>query len=318
MRPASASAPASALVCAVLVAAVACGGGSSSGGAGPGGDDGSSGGSSGANPDGSTGGGDDGPAPDPTPGCGPAVSSKGFVGSQKITVGGDARTYGLYVPDAYDGKTSYPIVLVFHGDGGTGDEIRADYGQGLEKESGGGALFAYPDGEGTTWQTDDIAGVTKDTSFVDAIIAELQKKYCTDKKRVFLTGFSRGAYFANQAACRTKSTLRAVATHAGGGPFGVQDSEFDSNGNLVCPSPPVGALQVHGEDDGPSEGMKSRDYWRAANTCQQSTSAYDPSPCVSYNGCAQGRPEVWCLIPGLGHQIWSEGVHATWGFFKSF
>jgi polyhydroxybutyrate depolymerase len=260
---------------------------------------------------------DGGGTTNPTPGCGPPVSKTGYVGSQKITVSGDARTYGLYVPDNYDGKTSYPIVIVLHGDGGTGDEIRGYVGTALEKESGGGALFAYPDGEGTTWQTDDIAGVTKDISFIDAIVGELQKKYCTDQKRVFYTGFSRGAYFANQAACRTKTSIRGVATHAGGGPFGVQDSEFDSNGNLQCPSPPVAAIQFHGENDGPEEGMKSRDYWRAANQCKTSTSPYDPSPCVSYDGCAPGRPEVWCLIPGLGHSIWPSGVSATWKFFAA-
>src|SRR6478609_1437762 len=93
--------------------------------------------------------------PDPTPGCGPAVAKKGYVGSQTLS----GRTYGLYVPDKYDGKTSYPIVIVLHGDGGTGDEIRNYVGTKLETESGGGALFAYPDGEGTTWQTDDITNM---------------------------------------------------------------------------------------------------------------------------------------------------------------
>jgi len=73
-----------------------------------------------------------------------------------------------------------------------------------------------------------------------------------------------------------------------------------------------------GENDGPEEGMKSRDYWLGANQCKQSTSPYDPSPCVSYNGCAPGRPEVWCLIPGLGHGVWTpQGITATWKFLSS-
>lgn len=299
-----------ALLSCVVVFFVACGSSSDNTGAGGNGDDGGT--------PGDDGGGGGGGIPTPTPGCGPAVSKTGYLGSQSLKVGGGTRTYGLYVPDKYDGKTAYPIVIVLHGDGGTGDEIRGYVGTKLEAESGAGAVFAYPDGEGTTWQTDDIGGLTTDISFIDTLVGELQKKYCTDKKRVFYTGFSRGAYFANQAACRTKVSIRGVATHAGGGPFGVQDSEFDSNGNLACPSPPVAAIQFHGENDGPEEGMKSRDYWRAANSCKSTTSPYDPSPCVSYDGCAPGRPEVWCLIPGLGHGVWMpQGVSATWKFFAS-
>ncbi len=283
---------------AVLALAAACGSSSSSG---PGGS--SSGGGTGD--DGSSG------TPAPTPGCGPAVDKKGFVGSQTL----NGRTYGLYVPDGYDGHTAYPIVVVLHGDGGTGAEVRAEYGMSLEAASSAGALFAYPDGGGQTWQTDDPTGLATDIGFVESIVSDLQKRYCTDSKRVFLTGFSRGAYFANQVACRTKTSLRGVATFSGGGPFGVQDSEFDANGNLVCPSPPVGALQVHGADDGPGEGMKSRDYWKSANACTDTTTPYDPSPCVSYVGCV--RPEIWCEVPNLGHAIWPPSVAATWKFFTS-
>ncbi|HEY8077713.1 MAG TPA: hypothetical protein VIF62_26485 [Labilithrix sp.] len=296
-------------VIALIALAAACGSSDSTGtGAGPGDDGGATddGGSSGSS-------GSSGTPPNPTPGCGPAVDKKGFVGSQSLS----GRTYGLYVPDGYDGKTAYPIVVVFHGDGGTGDDIRSEYGKSLEAASSAGALFAYPDGQGQTWQTDDPTGLATDIGFFESIVSDLQKRYCTDAKRVFLTGFSRGAYFANQVACRTKTSLRGVATFSGGGPFGVQDSEFDSGGNLVCPSPPVGALQVHGDDDGPSEGMKSRDYWKGANGCTNSTSPYDPSPCVSYGGCAAGRPEIWCEIPGLGHAIWQPSIAATWKFFTS-
>jgi polyhydroxybutyrate depolymerase len=263
---------------------------------------------------------DSGPTPEPTAGCGATGVKTGFVGSQSITVGGGKRTYELYVPESYDGKKTFPLTFVFHGDGGTGAGIRGSFK--LEAESGGGSIFVYPDGANKTWIIDDAGGLKADVAFVDAVAADLAKSHCTDAKRVFAVGFSKGAYFTNMLACISKSNLRAVVTHAGGGPFGLDGSgtTFDNNGNLTCPAPPVAALQVQGTADSSvplSEGTKARDYWRATNKCQSTTKAYDPSPCVAYDGCATDRPEVWCQIPGMNHTIWQNGPAVTWAFLKT-
>lgn len=272
--------------------------------------------SSGASSSGASSSGD--PPIDPTPGCGVPQPKVGFLGSQTITVAGVTRTYELTLPKTYDGKRAYPLVLVFHGDGGDGAGIRSSFD--LEAESGDGAIVAYPDGEGASWKLDDVSSATSDIAFVDALIASLEKTYCVEGARVLLTGYSSGAYFVNQAACRTKSKIRGIVTFAGGGPYGVDAAEFDAQGDLQCPAPPVPALQVHGQDDfsvAVTEGHKSRDHWRRVNECQSSTTATDPSPCVAYDGCK--RPEVWCLVPGLGHTIWGGGMgeKVTWGFFRS-
>jgi polyhydroxybutyrate depolymerase len=261
---------------------------------------------------------DAGPS-DPTPGCGTPVASAGYLGSQSLKVGGVTRTFALTLPAAYDGKKTYPLVLAFHGDGGDGEGLRGYFP--IEDASGDGAIVAYPDGLDQTWNIDqDPQGAAMaDIELVDAIIAKLSSGYCVDKKKVFLTGFSKGAYFVNQVACRTRSRIAGIVTHAGGGPFGITDSEFDANGDLVCPSPPVAAMQIQGASDGtvpPSEGQKARDYWVSANKCTGGgTTPTDPSPCVRYNGCA--HPEVWCLVPNMGHTIWKQGAAATWGFFQS-
>lgn len=252
--------------------------------------------------------------------CGDDGVTGGFAGSQTIMVNGDARTYELYVPDKYDGQTAYPLIFVFHGDGGTGAQIRKSFD--LETASAGGAIIVYPDGEGNTWQIDGADGLLEDTAFIDAIASDLTKTHCADAKRYFGIGFSKGAYFVNQLACVSTSGLRAVASFEGGGPFYVDGAnmKFDDNGNLVCPAPAVAALQVQGTADTtvePSEGEKARDHWIAANTCQMSTSPYDPSPCVSYDGCDASRPEVYCLIPGLTHSIWPMGTQVAWDFVKS-
>jgi polyhydroxybutyrate depolymerase len=258
------------------------------------------------------------PPPDPPPpafGCGARTTSAGFLGRQTLTVGGAARTYELYLPADYDSTKAYPIVFAFHGDNGTGAGIRSSFA--LEAASGGQALIAYPDGTSKTWHIDTLSAMMPDVAFIDAIVDSLSATYCVDGARIFATGMSRGAYFVNQLACRSRTSFRAIASHAGGGPFGVADSEWDGHGNLSC-SATLSALQVHGLSDTTvpvTEGYKARDFWRARNSCTASTSAYGTSPCVAYAGCA--RPEVWCAIPGLGHKLWSSAATVTWSFFAS-
>ena len=248
----------------------------------------------------------------PTGGCGGSGDQKGFLGTQTIASG----TYQLFLPDDYDSKKPYPLVVVFHGDGGNGTNIRNSFK--LEAEAKGGAILAYPDGKGKTWQIDGKDKVADDVAFADAVIADVQSRVCTDLKRTFAVGFSKGAYFVNQLACRTSATLKGIVTHAGGGPFGVDNSEFEG-GKLKCPAAPVAALQVQGDTDTsvpPTEGQKARDHWIGANGCASTTKPYDPSPCVAYDGCA--RPEIYCAIPGLGHGIWPQnGAKVTWSFISS-
>jgi len=260
-----------------------------------------------------------GPDPLPTPGCGAEGVKKGFLGSQTIDVAGTKRTYEMFVPDGYDGRKTYPLVFVFHGDGGTGANIRGSIK--LEAESSGEAIFVYPDGLNKTWTIDKAPGLLRDTAFVEAVSADLGKGYCVDKARTFAVGFSRGAYFTNMLACVGKANLRAIVTHAGGGPFGLEGSGTTfEGGKLVCPAPPVAALQVQGEADQSvklPEGQKARDHWQRVNGCQTTTKPMDPSPCVAYDGCAAERPEVWCQVPALQHRIWDQGAKVTWSFLKS-
>ena len=244
----------------------------------------------------------------PTAGCGKAVPKSGFLGSQKI----NGRTYELYLPDNYDPSTPYPVVVSFHGDGGTGAGERTSLK--LEDASGKKAIIAYPDGLGKTWNTDDLTKMNADIAFGDAIIASLESTYCTAKGKILVTGVSRGGYFVNQYACRSKTPVTAVVSHAGGGPYQVKGETIYVKGVLTCPQPPVPALQVIGQSDGYlGDGKKARDYYTAIDKCQTTTTAYDPSPCVKYNGCA--HPEVYCEIPGLGHTTWDKAAATTWKFF---
>lgn len=255
----------------------------------------------------------------------------GSATNNTISVNGTTRTYVLYTPSTYDGKTPLPLIFAFHGDGGTGESLREWFN--LEPTVNEQAIIVYPDGldPNQAWDDNDshaglLEGLMADVNFVDAVVDALSTNGCVATNRLYATGISRGAYFTNQMVCRSSNTWRAIVTHSGGGPYNVP-SDGD---NFTCKNEPLAALQVQGDADNvvdPSEGYKASNFWCNANSCtgcpkggSYSTNqptpsvSYDPSPCMTYNGCQQ--PEVWCLIPGLTHTFWDQAASVTWGFFS--
>jgi polyhydroxybutyrate depolymerase len=253
------------------------------------------------------------PPPSGSPACGKAGAKTGVL-SQHVPIFGKTRSYTLVVPPSYTPATSYPLVYVLHGHGGSGARARAALD--LEGASGGRAIFVYPDGLGGGWDLDSPASKNADVALFDATLAVTQSNYCVDLRRVFVAGFSNGAYMANQLGCRRGDRIRAIASHAGGGPYEVA-GEYDEQGHLLCHGKPVASLVVHGTADStvvPSEGQKSIDHWTFANRCSSSTPTASQS-CVSFQGCAS--PVTACKVPGLGHGVWAQAKQVTWAFFDA-
>jgi polyhydroxybutyrate depolymerase len=248
-----------------------------------------------------------------SPGCGKPAPHAG-ASRARVNVLGKDRSYTLVVPEGYAPQTAYPLVFVLHGSGGNGTGARAQ--TDVEKAAGGRAIFAYPDGLGA-WNLDAPAGSNGDVAFFDAMLLLAHNNLCIDQRRVFVTGFSNGAYMANQLACKRGERIRGVVTHAGGGPYEL-NGNYDGTGHLVCPGKSVASLVVHGNSDGtvtPAEGQKSIDHWSYANRCGGGTAGAFMPPCVVLQGCFQ--PVGVCRIPGLGHGLWQNAGKVTWAFIDS-
>jgi polyhydroxybutyrate depolymerase len=271
------------------------------------------GGGGGSGPTGG-GGGPTGGITSASPGCGKTPAKLGASTLHVSALGRD-RSYTLVVPDGYAAAAPYPLVFVLHGSGGTGAGARAQ--TDLEKVAGGHAVFVYPDAPGG-WDLDAPASSNGDVALFDAILLAAHNALCIDPRRVFVTGFSNGAYMANQLGCKRGERIRAVATHSGGGPYETGGGSYDASGQLVCPGKAIAALIVHGNSDGtvpPAEGEKSVDHWSHANRCGGGTSSTLVPPCVGVQGCFQ--PVSVCRIPGLGHGLWSQAGKVTWSFFDA-
>jgi polyhydroxybutyrate depolymerase len=270
-----------------------------------------------AAPETSPGGG--GTSPAPSTGCNggaPKAATSGLATNLSLVVQGNTRTYDLSVPAGYDSTRPYPLVFVFHGSGGDAEGVRNTFG--FEDVAGGNAVFVYPNGRDNQWNLDDPADSNDDVALFDALVPQLGTQLCLDSTRVFATGFSNGAFFANQLGCHRGDKLRAIASHGGGGPYG-SDDRYDDEGHLVCTGKPPAVLFIHGEDDGAvslSNAESGLAHWRWASSCSAGSSSRQPEPCVAYDGCS--KPVVWCSIQGLGHDVWGAGTQATWDFFKGF
>ncbi len=248
-----------------------------------------------------------------SPGCG--KPSRAGVAAQHVNALGKSRAFTLVVPEGYSPQVPYPLVFVLHGGGGSAAGARSQ--TDLEKVAGGHALFIYPEAVGGTWNLDAPTPGNGDVALFDAILLSAHNTLCVDAHRVFLTGFSNGAYMANQLACKRGERIRGVVTHAGGGPYETAGA-YDAAGHLVCPGKAVASLVVHGSGDGtvlPTEGQKSIDHWSYANRCSGGTTSTLVSPCVAVQGCLQ--PVGACKIPGLGHGLWSQAGSVTWSFFDA-
>ena len=163
---------------------------------------------------------------------------------------GIPREYILYVPEIYSDNISVPLLINFHGGGGTatGQMYVADmrpiadtanfilvYPQGLELGNGGS----------THWNSMLVSDSNKssvdDFGFIDALIGDLLLTYNIDSTRLYATGFSNGADMSFTLGCYLQNKIAAVAPVSG-----LMINNPNSNCSL---SIPTGVMIVHGTSD---------------------------------------------------------------------
>ncbi len=120
--------------------------------------------------------------------------------NQRLAIGGIERSY--YLPNPPADKTSVRgILFVFHGAGGTGEQM-ARYTGLTEASAGSGLLVVYPDGIQGHWNDGRGLTETNDIGFVRGMIVKIAGEYGLKEPKVFLTGFSNGGFFSTFLACK--------------------------------------------------------------------------------------------------------------------
>jgi polyhydroxybutyrate depolymerase len=164
-----------------------------------------------------------------------------------IEVGGLTRTYLLHVPPGPPAGP-VPLVLVFHGGGGSGlgTERLTRFSELGDRE---GVLVAYPEGVGRNWYdgreftTGSRAHRERidDVGFVAAMLDAVARAHAVDPGRIYATGISNGAVFSHYLAAHLSARIAAIAPVVGG--------IADPPDAWLRPDRPVSVLILQGTTD---------------------------------------------------------------------
>ncbi|MEQ9105627.1 MAG: hypothetical protein RIE53_13130 [Rhodothermales bacterium] len=243
---------------------------------------------------------------------------------------GTTRTTHLFIPSSVTDRPNVPLVLAFHGAGGSGPLFRDQID--LDRQAhDDGFVVAYPTATGVNWAEGcgcirpDLDGVD-DVGFADAVIEAVADVVEIDRSRIFAIGYSQGAVFLHHLACQRTATYAGFASIAGmmNGPVAAS-----------CPADvPVDMLLVHGSEDTvlPFDGQEAGSSsllsvpatmlaWRDNNGCSagadrttEKIGDFDVDA-RRYETCEEGTRVRLFELLGHGHS-WPSGIESEIaGFF---
>ena len=156
------------------------------------------------------------------------------IHKMKVAVGEVQRRYIVHIPREYDPGREWPIVIVFHGGGGTAKAVMWDTGWTLKADQEG-FIAVFPEGtppdpskpgdfrrNPQTWNDGSSRSNVRaaerkipDKEFVDALLNDLRLKFNVDRRRIYATGFSNGASMAFRVGREFSTRVAAIAPVAG-------------------------------------------------------------------------------------------------------
>lgn len=146
---------------------------------------------------------------------GPAATCPSSSGANpsvdRLVVDGTERRFLVHDPLAAE-RGPVPLVIAFHGFGGSAEQLDERTGLG-ERGAATGALVVFPEALGSParWNFDRRPDGPDDHGFIDALIEHLVEGSCVDAARITVVGASNGAAFAGVLACQNPGRFAVVA-----------------------------------------------------------------------------------------------------------
>lgn len=272
-----------------------------------------------------------------------AQSAQAVLKSREIPLvhDGRQRRYLVHEPEGKVPERGWPVVLAFHGGGGSAPQFLSQVGlEALaERER---FLLVAPDGTGQarnilhTWNVFFGFGHAErhevdDLGFVDTVLDDLESRFRIDPRRLFATGISNGAILCHWLAAQPGNRLAAIAPVVGA-LGGRHPGERDWK-RPPRPATPVSVLAIQGrrDDHVPIEGGLQRKsvgvpremlsaeqtirFWVRANECSSpARSWYDARLETRFTLYSEGRAgtEVeLAVIENQGH-AWPGAPKVRW------
>lgn len=187
------------------------------------------------------------PAPAPVHAPAPAVGAWRQQAPAPVANGSNGevraagRSYLVWVPRNYDPSRPTPVMVGYSAFEDSTENFR-NYSRLRESSVGRDAIILYPRAIGASWEGSPTAstGPGQDIAFVRAMIADVQRYYNIDRRRIYATGMSTGGGMAAVSACHMPDIFAGVA--------GVSGAYY-APVNQGCQRTPVAFMAVHGMAD---------------------------------------------------------------------
>jgi polyhydroxybutyrate depolymerase len=264
-----------------------------------------------------------------------------------LSSGGQKRNFIVHLPPSY-AQQALPLVVNYHGYDNTATRMEHYTNMGAEADNEhfivvfpqGGLDNAAPPkpswnaGLGTSGPT----AMDDDVQFTHDMLSYLQKNYCIDAQRVYVTGYSIGASMAYRVACELSDQIAALAT--------VEGAFYHIPPNGCKASRPIPVLEIHGLADqyAPYNGSPPKisvqtflNLWFAIDQCntQVSSTIFQQADVTAtkWPNCARGTViehykisdggHVWpgsaTPMPDLGYTTHTIDANVViWNFFSAF
>ena len=232
-----------------------------------------------------------------------------------LAFGGATRTYLLHAPAGLAAAARAPLMLAFHGTGGSGMGMRNTTGFDAVADANG-FFVAYPDSVGPQWQE---TGANNDLDFIAALVAALEAAYPIDPAQVYVSGFSDGGGMSTAYACAHADAIAGAAD--------VSENLNQAFAAQCRPARPVPYILFHGTadpispyDGGPNgtsgaiteSAQDTAAFWATNDGCTgtAATSTFpdtlsDGAPATdtveTWPACGGGATVAFYTIDGGGH-----------------
>jgi len=226
---------------------------------------------------------------------------------------GVERDYRLYLPSAYDGETTLPLVFNLHGFTSNADQ-QEFYSSMNSTAEENGFIVCYPNGISAAWNVGWTFGSTEDdVGFVSVMIDDFIERYAVDPTRVYSCGMSNGGFMSYRLACELNDKIAAIASVTGS-----IVPEYKPN---CTPGKAVPLMEIHGTADdvvpyngSPDVALPIEEviaFWVDNNACDAApvvTEIPNSDPTdgstaqrYDYSMCAEDTEVVLIKIDGGGH-----------------
>lgn len=251
------------------------------------------------------------------------VAQNFFVEHQGIR-----RSCIVHLPKSYSPPHKYPLIMSFHGWGGSPDQ-QQEYTHMNSIADREGFIIVYPQSYKQFWNTGLFSRSywygTDDVGFVCQLMDSLSEKFSIDTNRIYALGLSLGGFLVHRLACELNGQIAAFASVSG---------LMSLKTRTVCPKAGHAPfLQIHGTWDpavwyiGTPEFLGAKGsvkFWRHFNGCEKADTVLLPDECPQDRTRSElikwhcdEQSQVWFVKIKHGGHAWPSGTIPYWYFGRT-